>query len=324
MSFTLATTPTQETVHCVAAYLDEATGCSRALALQNQEPGLHERQVSLTLFHARSVPTIDLDTYMSRILKYCPCESEVFLALIVYMQQMIDRCARHRIPFTVDAYSIHRLVITAVAIASKCFSDVFFTNSRYSKVGGLSLEELNTLELQFLSIIDFDLNIRPEVLQALGANLFSGRLPLLTNAHIAPVRDPSVYLHMPASAYRPAQQLPAANAQYPSYAHAHHHADPAPWQQPPQQQPARGEYPACPQRAPRRMSYPGPNGIYYSNPYYYGDRPHAIPRQAARKQEQRAVDTRACGNPDLSSGSTLASTPPNDSLPIDALRQGAV
>ncbi|KAI8322987.1 cyclin-related 2, partial [Martensiomyces pterosporus] len=113
-------------------------------------------------FHARSVPTIDLETYISRIVKYCPCQNEVFLGLIVYMQQMIDRCARRQMPFSVDAYSIHRLVITGVTIASKWYSDVFFTNSRYAKVGGLPVMELNTLELQFLSIIDFDLNVQPE------------------------------------------------------------------------------------------------------------------------------------------------------------------
>ncbi|KAJ2709011.1 cyclin-like protein interacting with PHO85 [Coemansia spiralis] len=304
MAFNLATTPTHETVRRVAAYLDEATGCSRALELQSQEPGLHERQVSLTLFHARSVPTIDLDTYMTRILKYCPCESEVFLALIVYMQQMIDRCARRRIPFTVDAYSIHRLVITGVTIASKCFSDVFFTNSRYSKVGGLSLEELNILELQFLTIIDFDLTVRPDVLQALGANLFSARLPLLVNAHAAPVHDPSVYLQMPSTAYRPA---------------APYAAHPLP------QPPPRAENPTRAQRTLRRMSYPGPNGVYYSNPYSHRSRP--VPAPPAHKHDPQAHASHH--HPDPSSGSTLASSSPHDALTVDALavdvlREGAV
>ncbi|KAJ2000842.1 cyclin-like protein interacting with PHO85, partial [Coemansia thaxteri] len=191
MAFDLASTPVLDTVRLVAAYLDDVTGCSRALDLQACEPGVHERETSLTLFHARSVPTIDLETYLSRIVKYCPCQSEVFLGLIVYMQHIIDRCARRRLPFTVDAFSIHRLVITAVTIASKWFSDVFFTNSRYAKVGGLSVAELNNLELQFLSLVDFDLGIQPEVLQAIGSDLFAGKLPRLANAqiphlHVAP------------------------------------------------------------------------------------------------------------------------------------------
>ena len=36
--------------------------------------------------------------------------------------------------FVIDSYNIHRLVIAGVTVASKFFSDVFYTNSRYAKV----------------------------------------------------------------------------------------------------------------------------------------------------------------------------------------------
>jgi hypothetical protein len=38
-------------------------------------------------------------------------------------------------------------VITGVTVTSKFFSDMFYTNSRYTKVGGLPHFELNQLEL---------------------------------------------------------------------------------------------------------------------------------------------------------------------------------
>lgn len=41
--------------------------------------------------------------------------------------------------FVVDSYNIHRLVIAGVTCASKFFSDVFYTNSRYAKVSASSL-----------------------------------------------------------------------------------------------------------------------------------------------------------------------------------------
>lgn len=41
--------------------------------------------------------------------------------------------------FVVDSYNIHRLVIAGVTCASKFFSDVFYTNSRYAKVNLISL-----------------------------------------------------------------------------------------------------------------------------------------------------------------------------------------
>ena len=38
--------------------------------------------------------------------------------------------------FVIDSYNIHRLIIAGVTVASKFFSDVFYTNSRYAKVSG--------------------------------------------------------------------------------------------------------------------------------------------------------------------------------------------
>lgn len=90
--------------------------------------------MSLT-FHARNVPTISLEAYLLRILRYCPASNEVFLSLLVYFDRMSrlakEACGR---PFIIDSYNIHRLVIAGVTVASKFFSDVFYTNSRYAKV----------------------------------------------------------------------------------------------------------------------------------------------------------------------------------------------
>ena len=86
-------------------------------------------------FHARNVPTISLEAYLLRILKYCPTSNHVFLSLLVYFDRMskLGEDAAGR-AFVIDSYNIHRLVIAGVTVASKFFSDVFYTNSRYAKV----------------------------------------------------------------------------------------------------------------------------------------------------------------------------------------------
>ena len=70
--------------------------------------------------------------------------------------------------FVMDSYNIHRLIISGITVASKFFSDVFYKNSRYAKVGGLPLDELNHLELQFLLLLDFQLMIQKEELERYG------------------------------------------------------------------------------------------------------------------------------------------------------------
>ena len=163
----------------VASYLDQCTGCTAAVAAQTNHPDKHIQNTSLTLFHARSIPTIDLYSYLHRILKYCPCQNEVFISLVIYFRQIIEKCHRKGIAFNIDAYSAHRLIIAGVTVASKWFSDVFFTNTRYAKVGGLPVSELNTLEIQFLTLIDFNATISINKLQEVGSSIFHQDCPPL-------------------------------------------------------------------------------------------------------------------------------------------------
>ena len=106
----------------------------------------------LIAFHARNIPSISIKAYLSRILKYCPMSSDIFLSLLVYFDRMSHiastAASLHPEAFTstkqlmgndsyslaIDSYNVHRLVITGIVVASKFCSDVFYTNSRYAKV----------------------------------------------------------------------------------------------------------------------------------------------------------------------------------------------
>ncbi|EIW82172.1 cyclin-domain-containing protein [Coniophora puteana RWD-64-598 SS2] len=165
---------------------------------------------SALTFHARNIPTIALDAYLLRILKYCPTTNEVFLALLVYFDRMSRLAAEATSrTFVIDSYNVHRLVIAGVTVASKFFSDVFYTNSRYAKVGGLPQAELNQLELQFLLLNDFNLVISPQEMQKYAEQLVifsqstdpsasdisssqsAGALPTAPPAHCRPLSFPS-------------------------------------------------------------------------------------------------------------------------------------
>ncbi|KAI9229303.1 MAG: cyclin PHO80-like protein, partial [Piptocephalis tieghemiana] len=118
-------------------------------------------------FHARAAPSIQLETYLARIAKYCPAANEVFLALAVYAHRLLqaEYGPSSSTISVVDRFNVHRLCITGVVVASKFFSDVFFTNSRYAKVGGLPVDELNKLEILYLQKLNYSLHISPLELQ---------------------------------------------------------------------------------------------------------------------------------------------------------------
>ncbi|KAH8770274.1 cyclin-domain-containing protein [Hyaloscypha finlandica] len=106
---------------------------------------------------SRSVPEIQADLEKAQYTQAPPAENSPEFPLSHF--------------FVVDSFNIHRLVIAGVTCASKFFSDVFYTNSRYAKVGGLPLAELNHLELQFLLLNDFRLSVPVEELEAYGTML---------------------------------------------------------------------------------------------------------------------------------------------------------
>lgn len=57
--------------------------------------------------------------------------------------------------FVVDSFNIHRLVIAGVTCASKFFSDIFYTNSRYAKVRTIPWLSFESLSDQFNRLVAF-------------------------------------------------------------------------------------------------------------------------------------------------------------------------
>lgn len=122
---------------------------------------------NLTRFHSRTAPNISLSDYLRRIVKYTSVEKSCLLILLIY----IDRVCELHPHFTVSSLTVHRFLITAVTVSSKALCDSYCTNSHYAKVGGISTQEINALELEFLSLIDWHLASTGPILQQYYANL---------------------------------------------------------------------------------------------------------------------------------------------------------
>jgi hypothetical protein len=80
------------------------------------------------------------------------------------MVYYIDILSTHYPPFVVSSLTVHRFLITAATVATKGLCDSFLTNGFYAKVGGVSLMELNLLELEFLVRVGWRIVPRGEVL----------------------------------------------------------------------------------------------------------------------------------------------------------------
>lgn len=108
----------------------------------------------LTAFHGSRAPALTIKEYIDRIFKYSSCSPSCFVVAHVYMDRFIH-CGN----VTLTSLSVHRLLITSIMLAAKFIDDAFYNNAYYAKVGGVTIAELNRLEMKFLFGLDFRLHV---------------------------------------------------------------------------------------------------------------------------------------------------------------------
>jgi hypothetical protein len=119
---------------------------------QSDESGSPTKSSLLTRYHSRTPPSISIPTYLSRLTKFNNFTTATLLTTIYY----IDLLSHHYQPFfTLNSWTVHRFLLVGTMLSQKLMEDFFYTNDHYAKVGGVAISELNCLELDFLSRVDW-------------------------------------------------------------------------------------------------------------------------------------------------------------------------
>ena len=103
-------------------------------------------------FISKKIPQISIEDFMKRLLKYSKMESSTLILILIY----IDRVCFFG-KFQLNYYNIHKLILASMVVSIKYNEDDYFSNKFYAKVGGVTKEELDKLENEFLFLIDFSL-----------------------------------------------------------------------------------------------------------------------------------------------------------------------
>lgn len=125
-----------------------------------------------TKFHALKPPQITIKAYLERIERYAKCSPSCLVVSLIY----IDRLCQHSM-MSLSLLNIHRLIITSICakgcamretsknhqgqVAAKFLDDSYYPNLFYSQIGGITLKELNFLEVEFLFGLNFSLHVTP-------------------------------------------------------------------------------------------------------------------------------------------------------------------
>jgi len=116
----------------------------------------------ITAFHSISVPGMSIQSYFKRLVEYIDCSGEVFVLMLAHL----NRIHMTKPEFAIDSLTIHRLLLTALMVSAKFFDDHVYNNAQWAGVGGVSCRELNSLEREFLILMDYSLFVTTDTFLA--------------------------------------------------------------------------------------------------------------------------------------------------------------
>jgi len=105
-------------------------------------------------FYMRNLPNLIFSEFVKRIFKYLKPESSTIIISLIYIDIFLN-VDKENLFLTEN--NIYKIYLAAIILAIKYNEDYFDDNQYFSKVGGVSLTEINTLEREFLKIIDYRL-----------------------------------------------------------------------------------------------------------------------------------------------------------------------
>ncbi|KAK9065399.1 hypothetical protein SSX86_016782 [Deinandra increscens subsp. villosa] len=114
------------------------------------------------VFDCDETPDMTIQSYLERIFRYTRAGPSVYVVAYVY----IDRFCSAFPEFRITGRNVHRLLITTIMVASKYVEDMNYRNSYFARVGGITTEEMNTLELEFLFLMNFKIHVNVSVFES--------------------------------------------------------------------------------------------------------------------------------------------------------------
>lgn len=127
---------------------------------ENAEPLNVQHSAITRKFYSKQPPPISLEDYLMRIHRFCPMSTAVYLATSFY----IHRVAVDERVIPVTRRNSHRLILAGLRVTMKALEDQSYAHARFSKVGGVSEQELSRLEINFCFLTNFEFKTSKEAL----------------------------------------------------------------------------------------------------------------------------------------------------------------
>jgi len=112
----------------------------------------------LKSFTNKNIPSISIKDYLLRLSKHAKINESTIILILIYIDRICNM--NH---FILTYYNIHKMILAAFILAIKYNEDCYYSMNYYSKIGGITLSELNYLESEYLILIEYNLFIQAKL-----------------------------------------------------------------------------------------------------------------------------------------------------------------
>lgn len=119
-----------------------------------------EKYIRQDIFYLSNIPSISLNSYIKRLVKYTKMDISSLILSIIYIDMF---CIKFK--YVLSLNNIYRLLLTSCLISIKYNEDITVDTKTYSEIAGVSVEDLNNLELQFFVLLDYKLSVTEDYYQ---------------------------------------------------------------------------------------------------------------------------------------------------------------
>ena len=128
---------------------------NNSIEVNNKNISINKR---IKIFILKKIPSITIKDYLLRLLKYSKFSTSTLIFILIYIDRL---CQKYK--FKINYFNIYKFILTSMVIAIKYNEDEFYSSEFYAKLGGISKLELNCMEYEFISMINFNLFIKEEL-----------------------------------------------------------------------------------------------------------------------------------------------------------------
>ena len=151
----LEQTPNIQIINTISDLLKDICKANNTMEVNNENIAINKR---IKIFMLKKLPSISIKDYLLRLSKYSKICSSTLILILIYIDRL---CQKYK--FKINYFNIYKFILTSMVIAIKFNEDEYYSSEFYAKLGGISKAEMNFMEYEFLTMINFNLFVKEEL-----------------------------------------------------------------------------------------------------------------------------------------------------------------